>query len=249
MRCRTNCFYAKRKHQRERRREKNCRERPKNRRQSHRRRNNRMRKPVRKFRQQREHYRKRQHGQQLTPKEVCRLNGRKLQKFKGVTFTLPCKTICRQGRTHRGHEATEQKHHVTFHTLHNLSTVTRHGNRLGSRKNHRRNNEGNPESRIPKNQSHFVFKYVKHNTNVENFQGRAIFYIWIARNQGVFMSEKGEHNKWIALALCILLGYLGLHRFYEGKIWTGILWLCTGGLLGVGVVVDAILIVMKPEHY
>lgn len=63
------------------------------------------------------------------------------------------------------------------------------------------------------------------------------------------MATQGEHNKWIALALCILLGYLGLHRFYEGKIWTGILWLCTGGLFGVGIVVDAILIVMKPEHY
>lgn len=43
------------------------------------------------------------------------------------------------------------------------------------------------------------------------------------------MPKNGEHNKWIALALCILLGYLGLHRFYEGKIATGILWLCTGG--------------------
>ncbi|MBQ3778424.1 MAG: TM2 domain-containing protein [Fibrobacter sp.] len=63
------------------------------------------------------------------------------------------------------------------------------------------------------------------------------------------MPATGEHNKWIALALCILLGYLGLHRFYEGKIWTGILWLCTGGLCGVGIIVDAILIVMKPEHY
>lgn len=35
------------------------------------------------------------------------------------------------------------------------------------------------------------------------------------------MPKQGEHNKWIALALCILLGYLGLHRFYEGKIATG----------------------------
>ena len=69
------------------------------------------------------------------------------------------------------------------------------------------------------------------------------------RVTGVIMPAQGEHNKWIALALCILLGYLGLHRFYEGKIWTGILWLCTAGLCGVGVVVDAILIVMKPEHY
>lgn len=63
------------------------------------------------------------------------------------------------------------------------------------------------------------------------------------------MAVQGEHNKWIALALCILLGYLGLHRFYEGKICTGILWLCTGGLCGIGVIVDAILIVLKPTRY
>lgn len=94
-----------------------------------------------------------------------------------------------------------------------------------------------------------MFENVEHNPNVEKFCTTAIFYIWFALNQGVFMPAQGEHNKWIALALCILLGYLGLHRFYEGKIWTGILWLCTGGLCGVGIVVDAILIVMKPEHY
>ena len=41
----------------------------------------------------------------------------------------------------------------------------------------------------------------------------------------------------------------GIHRFYEGKIWTGVLWLCTGGLLGVGIVVDAIIILFKPVHY
>ena len=63
------------------------------------------------------------------------------------------------------------------------------------------------------------------------------------------MVAEGEHNKWIALLLCVFLGYLGIHRFYEGKIWTGILWLCTLGLCGVGVVIDAILIVMKPGHY
>jgi len=57
------------------------------------------------------------------------------------------------------------------------------------------------------------------------------------------------HNKWIALSLCLLLGYLGMHRFYEGKTGTAILWLCTGGLLGIGIFVDAILIAMKPDRY
>ena len=35
-------------------------------------------------------------------------------------------------------------------------------------------------------------------------------------------------------------GVLGLHRFYLGKIGTGVLWLCTGGLAGIGCVYDAV---------
>lgn len=56
-------------------------------------------------------------------------------------------------------------------------------------------------------------------------------------------------NKWVALALCFFLGALGAHRFYEGKIATGILWLCTLGLCGVGVVIDFISILFKPNPY
>lgn len=62
------------------------------------------------------------------------------------------------------------------------------------------------------------------------------------------MPKNGEHNKWIALALCILLGYLGLHRFYEGKIATGILWLCTGGFFGIGIIIDAIVVMEFYEN-
>jgi hypothetical protein len=49
-------------------------------------------------------------------------------------------------------------------------------------------------------------------------------------------------NRMTALLLCIFLGGLGVHRFYAGRTWTGILWLVTGGVLGVGWVVDIILI-------
>lgn len=49
-------------------------------------------------------------------------------------------------------------------------------------------------------------------------------------------------NKLVALLLCIFLGYLGVHRFYVGKTGTGILYLLTGGLAGIGWIVDIITI-------
>ena len=49
-------------------------------------------------------------------------------------------------------------------------------------------------------------------------------------------------NKWVALVLCLTVGWLGIHRFYVGKIGTGILFWVTKGFYGVGVLIDLILI-------
>ena len=54
----------------------------------------------------------------------------------------------------------------------------------------------------------------------------------------------GESEKLVlpAFLLCIFFGYLGAHRYYAGKIGTGILMLVTAGGLGVWVLIDLIMI-------
>lgn len=48
----------------------------------------------------------------------------------------------------------------------------------------------------------------------------------------------GRLDYTIAWVFLTFLGFLGIHRFYMGKIWTGILWALTGGLFGVGWLYD-----------
>jgi TM2 domain-containing membrane protein YozV len=47
-----------------------------------------------------------------------------------------------------------------------------------------------------------------------------------------------------AFLLCFFLGWTGAHRFYVGKIGTGILMLFTAGLLGVLWLIDFIMIIV-----
>lgn len=49
-----------------------------------------------------------------------------------------------------------------------------------------------------------------------------------------------KKNPLVALLLDLFGGILGLHRFYVGKVGTGIIYLLTGGCLGIGVLIDFI---------
>ena len=56
-------------------------------------------------------------------------------------------------------------------------------------------------------------------------------------------------DKWVAFFLCLFLGIFGVHKFYEGRILLGILYLCTAGLFGIGVFIDLIILFFKPNPY
>lgn len=60
-------------------------------------------------------------------------------------------------------------------------------------------------------------------------------------NDVIYISDK---NRLRCLIFCILGGFLGAHHFYVGKYIKGVIYLLTLGILGLGVLLDLILIVL-----
>ena len=56
--------------------------------------------------------------------------------------------------------------------------------------------------------------------------------------QTVAVPTISNKSRAVALILCILLGFWGAHLFYVGKVGRGILYLLTGGLFFVGIIVN-----------
>jgi TM2 domain len=60
----------------------------------------------------------------------------------------------------------------------------------------------------------------------------------------------GGKSQLIALLLCIFVGFIGVHRFYLGYIWQGVVQLLTLGGLGIWTLIDLIRIItgdLKPK--
>jgi len=54
-----------------------------------------------------------------------------------------------------------------------------------------------------------------------------------------------DKSNTVALLLCLFIGILGVHRFYVGKVGTGILQLVTLGGLGIWALIDMIMIILQ----
>lgn len=93
---------------------------------------------------------------------------------------------------------------------------------------------GRQVEQLKSEQSQVVVNNTNTNTNV---------------NKNINAGYGGAKNKWIALLLCIFLGFLGAHKFYEGKILLGIVYLCTFGFFGIGLFIDFFSLLFKPNPY
>lgn len=56
------------------------------------------------------------------------------------------------------------------------------------------------------------------------------------------LGPPSDKNRMTTLLLCVFGGFFGLHRFYVGRVGSGVLWLMTLGVLSVGWIYDLVMI-------
>jgi TM2 domain-containing membrane protein YozV len=65
-----------------------------------------------------------------------------------------------------------------------------------------------------------------------------LFLIPSMDRQADFRFRTGKLNYTVAWVLLTFLGLFGIHRFYMGKWFTGLIYLLTGGIVGIGYLYD-----------
>ena len=78
-------------------------------------------------------------------------------------------------------------------------------------------------------------KYAQYNPNANPYASNYAY----TRDMHYPVSNK---SRMVAFILCLVIGCIGAHHFYVGRIGYGILYLFTGGLFGIGWLVDVILL-------
>ncbi len=68
-------------------------------------------------------------------------------------------------------------------------------------------------------------------------------------NQNINAHPGRQKDKWAAFLLCFFFGWLGAHKFYEGKPIMGILYLLTFGGFTIGWALDTLILLFKPNPY
>lgn len=64
-------------------------------------------------------------------------------------------------------------------------------------------------------------------------------------NMNLTSATTPSEKDWlVTLLLCLFGGGIGVHRYYVGKIGTGILYTLTLGLFGIGYLVDLVKIIL-----
>lgn len=64
-----------------------------------------------------------------------------------------------------------------------------------------------------------------------------------------YVPPYGLKDKGVALLLSFFFGWFGAHKFYEGKIIMGLIYLFTFGLFGIGNLIDFLVLLGKPRKY
>ena len=98
-----------------------------------------------------------------------------------------------------------------------------------------------------------IENYRSENTNTVSQQGESKISETTMKTA---QPDKGGHHKSgksqvTALILCILVGAIGIHRFYLGYTWQGIVQLLTLGACGIWSLIDLIRIItgsLEPKH-